>query len=84
MRRNADGFIEHSTCVNNTASEHFMVERLIVDDLLHWAVDYKVRVYSSNGVLNTSKQLLIVTFEMKTLLSLVSMNYYFFHMYNVY
>ncbi|PQQ06704.1 pullulanase 1 chloroplastic [Prunus yedoensis var. nudiflora] len=42
LRRNADGFIEHSTCVNNTASEHFMVERLIVDDLLHWAVDYKV------------------------------------------
>ncbi|KAI5346028.1 hypothetical protein L3X38_013907 [Prunus dulcis] len=42
LRRNTDGFIEHSTCVNNTASEHFMVERLIVDDLLHWAVDYKV------------------------------------------
>ncbi|KAM1161934.1 hypothetical protein ACFX13_001081 [Malus domestica] len=42
LRRNTDGFIENSTCVNNTASEHFMVERLIVDDLLHWAVDYKV------------------------------------------
>ncbi|KAF6167691.1 hypothetical protein GIB67_017186 [Kingdonia uniflora] len=42
LRRNADGCIEHSTCVNNTASEHFMVERLILDDLLRWAVDYKV------------------------------------------
>nr|XP_011469607.1 PREDICTED: pullulanase 1, chloroplastic isoform X2 [Fragaria vesca subsp. vesca] len=42
LRRNTDGFIENSTCVNNTASEHFMVERLILDDLLHWAVDYKV------------------------------------------
>ncbi|KAF3434074.1 hypothetical protein FNV43_RR25177 [Rhamnella rubrinervis] len=42
LRRNADGFIEHSTCVNNTASEHFMVERLILDDLLHWTVNYKV------------------------------------------
>ncbi|XP_010067208.2 pullulanase 1, chloroplastic isoform X1 [Eucalyptus grandis] len=42
LRRNADGFIEHSTCINNTASEHFMVERLIIDDLLCWAVDYKV------------------------------------------
>lgn len=42
LRRNTDGCIEHSTCVNNTASEHFMVERLIVDDLLCWAVDYKV------------------------------------------
>jgi hypothetical protein len=28
--------------VNNTASEHFMVDRLIVDDLLNWAVNYKV------------------------------------------
>ncbi|XP_050385000.1 pullulanase 1, chloroplastic isoform X1 [Argentina anserina] len=42
LRRNNDGFIENSTCVNNTASEHFMVERLILDDLLHWAINYKV------------------------------------------
>ncbi|KAM7526852.1 hypothetical protein LguiA_016754 [Lonicera macranthoides] len=42
LRRNTDGCIEHSTCTNNTASEHFMVERLILDDLLCWAVDYKV------------------------------------------
>ncbi|RDX83602.1 Pullulanase 1, chloroplastic, partial [Mucuna pruriens] len=42
LRRNSDGFIEHSTCTNNTASEHFMVERLILDDLVHWAVNYKI------------------------------------------
>ncbi|XP_024987210.1 pullulanase 1, chloroplastic [Cynara cardunculus var. scolymus] len=42
LRRNADGFIENSTCVNNTASEHFMVDRLIVDDLLNWACNYKI------------------------------------------
>ncbi|KAG9449532.1 hypothetical protein H6P81_009497 [Aristolochia fimbriata] len=42
LRRNADGCIENSTCVNNTASEHFMVERLILDDLRCWAVGYKV------------------------------------------
>ncbi|RZC77055.1 hypothetical protein C5167_001187 [Papaver somniferum] len=42
LRRSFDGYIENSTCVNNTASEHFMVERLIVDDILCWAVDYKV------------------------------------------
>ncbi|KAL6509677.1 Pullulanase 1, chloroplastic [Orobanche gracilis] len=42
IRRNLDGFIEHSTCANNTASEHYMVERLIIDDLLHWATNYKV------------------------------------------
>ncbi|PKI34882.1 hypothetical protein CRG98_044728 [Punica granatum] len=42
LRRNKNGLIENSTCINNTASEHFMVERLIIDDLLHWAVNYKV------------------------------------------
>ncbi|KAK1283202.1 hypothetical protein QJS10_CPB21g00263 [Acorus calamus] len=42
LRKNTNGFIENSACTNNTASEHFMVERLILDDLLHWAVDYKV------------------------------------------
>ncbi|KAE9589814.1 putative glycosidase [Lupinus albus] len=42
LRRNADGSIENSTCMNNTASEHIMVERLILDDLVHWAVNYKV------------------------------------------
>ncbi|XP_051120165.1 pullulanase 1, chloroplastic isoform X2 [Andrographis paniculata] len=42
LRRNLDGLIEHSTCINNTASEHYMVERLIIDDLLHWAINYKV------------------------------------------
>lgn len=42
LRRNTDGFIEHSTCVNNTASEHYMVERLIIDDMLNWVGNYKV------------------------------------------
>uniref|UniRef100_A0A7N0RGW6 Pullulanase n=1 Tax=Kalanchoe fedtschenkoi TaxID=63787 RepID=A0A7N0RGW6_KALFE len=42
LRRNSDGHIENSTCVNNTASEHFMVERMILDDLLSWAIQYKV------------------------------------------
>ncbi|KAL9318069.1 hypothetical protein ACSQ67_014586 [Phaseolus vulgaris] len=42
LRRNRDGFIENSTCINNTASEHFMVERLILDDLVHWALNYKI------------------------------------------
>lgn len=41
-RRNFDGGYENSTCCNNTASENSMMERLIVDDLVHWAVEYKV------------------------------------------
>jgi len=41
-RLNADGFVETSTCCQNTATEHRMMERLMVDDLIHWARDYKV------------------------------------------
>jgi hypothetical protein len=42
VRRDIKGQIENSAAMNNTASEHFMVDRLIVDDLLNWAVNYKV------------------------------------------
>ncbi|KAJ7525125.1 hypothetical protein O6H91_17G037200 [Diphasiastrum complanatum] len=42
LRRNKDGLIENSTCMNNTASEHYMVDRIIVDDLQHWATQYQV------------------------------------------
>jgi len=41
-RLNRDGFVETSTCCQNTATEHYMMERLMVDDLVHWATDYKV------------------------------------------
>jgi pullulanase len=41
-RLNADGGVETSTCCQNTATEHVMMERLMVDDLVHWARDYKV------------------------------------------
>ncbi len=42
LRRDEAGEICTSTCMNNTASEHAMCERLIVDDLLHWATTYGV------------------------------------------
>jgi len=42
QRLNVDGAVETSTCCSNTASEHKMVEKLIADDLVHWALDYKV------------------------------------------
>ncbi len=41
-RLNADGFVETSTCCQNTATEHYMMERFMVDDLVHWARDCKV------------------------------------------
>jgi pullulanase len=41
-RLNADGEIEHSTCCENTASEHAMMEKLLVDSVVTWAKQYKV------------------------------------------
>lgn len=41
-RLNVDGFVETSTCCQNTATEHYMMERFMVDDLVHWARDYRV------------------------------------------
>ncbi len=41
-RLNADGDIENSTCCANTATEHRMMEKLMLDSLRTWAVDYKV------------------------------------------
>ncbi|CAM8910611.1 unnamed protein product [Rhodiola kirilowii] len=65
LRRNMDGHIENSTCVNNTASEHVMVERLILDDLLNWAVQYKIDIIPPVSVVLVSRpafcQILILT-----------------------
>lgn len=34
LRRNLDGFIENNNCMNNIVSDHFMIERVILDDLV--------------------------------------------------
>ena len=41
-RLNANGDVENSSCCENTASEHNMMEELMVDSLVTWARDYKV------------------------------------------
>jgi pullulanase/glycogen debranching enzyme len=41
-RLNAKGEIETSTCCQNTATEHKMMEKLMIDSLLTWAREYKV------------------------------------------
>ena len=41
-RLNAHGAVETSTCCQNTATEHAMMERLMVDSLVTWATAYKV------------------------------------------
>lgn len=41
-RLDAEGKVEHSTCCENTASEHSMMERLMLDSLRIWACAYRV------------------------------------------
>jgi len=45
-RRNAtSGAVETSTCCANTASEHRMFEKLMIDSLKVWAEDYKIDAF---------------------------------------
>jgi pullulanase len=41
-RLNAEGGIESSTCCSNTATEHVMMEKLMIDSLLVWARAYRI------------------------------------------
>jgi pullulanase-type alpha-1,6-glucosidase len=42
QRLDADGAVETSTCCANTATEHAMMEKLMIDSLLTWARAYRV------------------------------------------
>ena len=45
-RLNPDtGNVERSTCCDNTATEHDMMEKLMVDSLVTWARDYKIGAF---------------------------------------
>jgi pullulanase len=41
-RLNAEGAVEKSTCCENTATEHDMMRKLMVDSVVTWATQYKV------------------------------------------
>jgi pullulanase-type alpha-1,6-glucosidase len=41
-RLNAEGAVEKSTCCENTATEHDMMRKLMVDSVVIWAREYKV------------------------------------------
>jgi len=41
-RLDLDGNVETSTCCQNTASEHAMMEKLLIDSVTTWATAYKV------------------------------------------
>lgn len=44
-RLSGDGRVETSTCCANTATEHNMMERLMIDSLVTWVTAYKVDGY---------------------------------------
>ncbi len=45
-RRNPfSGFVENSTCCENTAAEHVMMERLMIDTVVLWAEQYKIDAF---------------------------------------
>ena len=50
------GAIENSSCCANTASEHYMMEKLMLDSLRRWAVDYKVDGFRFDLMGHHSKQ----------------------------
>lgn len=41
-RLNADGNVEKSTCCENTATEHDMMRKLMIDSVITWTTQYKV------------------------------------------
>ncbi|RBP47061.1 pullulanase-type alpha-1,6-glucosidase [Arenicella xantha] len=55
-RYNADGDLEMSTCCANTATEHRMMEKLMIDSLLVWAKAYKVDGFRFDIMGHHSKQ----------------------------
>ncbi len=44
-RLNDQGQVETSTCCQNTASEHHMMEKLMIDSLVTWAKEYKIDAF---------------------------------------
>ena len=44
-RLNANGGVENSTCCANTATEHHMMEKLMLDSLVTWATQYKIDAF---------------------------------------
>ncbi len=55
-RLNLEGGIENSTCCANTASEHAMMEKLLIDSVLIWAKQYKVDGFRFDLMGHHSKQ----------------------------
>ena len=56
QRLSDTGAVETSTCCSNTASEHAMMEKLMIDSVVTWARDYKVDGFRFDLMGHHSKQ----------------------------
>ena len=56
QRLSATGAVENSTCCANTATEHAMMEKLMIDSVLTWARQYKVDGFRFDLMGHHSKQ----------------------------
>jgi pullulanase-type alpha-1,6-glucosidase len=59
QRLSSTGTVETSTCCANTASEHAMMEKLMIDSLVTWAKQYKVDGFRFDLMGHHSKQNLL-------------------------
>jgi pullulanase-type alpha-1,6-glucosidase len=59
QRLSSTGTVENSTCCANTASEHAMMEKLMIDSLVTWAKQYKVDGFRFDLMGHHSKQNLL-------------------------
>ncbi|HEY0776085.1 MAG TPA: pullulanase-type alpha-1,6-glucosidase, partial [Nocardioidaceae bacterium] len=55
-RLSPTGAVEKSTCCENTATEHRMMEKLMIDSVLTWAREYKVNGFRFDLMGHHSKQ----------------------------
>ncbi len=57
------GAVESSSCCDNTASEHSMMEKLMIDSLLVWAKDYKIDSFRFDLMAHHTKANLVKALE---------------------
>jgi pullulanase len=58
-RLDENGFIANSTCCANTATEHAMMGKLLIDSLVTWARDYKVDGFRFDLMAHQPKDLMV-------------------------
>ncbi|CAM2977394.1 pullulanase-type alpha-1,6-glucosidase [Vibrio rarus] len=57
------GGVENSTCCDNTATEHLMMGKLMIDSLVTWAKDYNVDGFRFDLMAHQPKDLMIEALE---------------------